>query len=312
MAQLQPAVERRELARDRAQQRRLARAVRPDEADALAAPRLQPLDAHDRLARIAADELLDADGRPRRRAARRLRTTPSSASTPVLCRSGAAAWLLEQRLETRLVLVHLGVLAVASIALDELALARDLLGERALVLARASVALLALQQRRPSSCRGRPSAGGRAAPRCGRRRRRGTRGRATPRAARRAARRASVSSHSIAARSRWLVGSSSISRSISATSSRASAARVCWPPDISVGGRSQSRAVEAQAGERCVDAQVERVAAAMVERLAQVGVLVRLDRLCAGRASSSASRRSMLLELRRRRRAPRRAASARR
>ena len=47
-------------------------------------------------------------------------------------------------LEPRLVLVHLAELAMAAVALDELALAGDLLGLRVGVLGRARVALLAL------------------------------------------------------------------------------------------------------------------------------------------------------------------------
>ena len=47
--------------------------------------------------------------------------------------SRRSAW---SSLEPRLVLVHLGVLAVAAVALDELALARDLLCRRVRVLAR--------------------------------------------------------------------------------------------------------------------------------------------------------------------------------
>ena len=50
-----------------------------------------------------------------------------------------------ERVQARLVLMHLRELPVASVALDELALALDRLGERLDVLARTGIALLALR-----------------------------------------------------------------------------------------------------------------------------------------------------------------------
>ena len=58
--------------------------------------------------------------------------------------------------------------------------------------------------------------------------------------------------------SRWFVGSSRSSRSGSAITSRASVARVCSPPDSAVGGCAHSSRVEPEAGQRLVDALVER------------------------------------------------------
>ena len=58
-----------------------------------------------------------------------------------------------------------------------------------------------------------------------------------------------VSSHSVASRSRWLVGSSSSSRSGAANSAVASATRMRQPPENSSTGRGLGGLVEAQAGE---------------------------------------------------------------
>ena len=58
--------------------------------------------------------------------------------------AGRVALLRLEPLEPRLVLVHLGELAMAAVALDELALARDLLGVRVGILGRPGVAFLAL------------------------------------------------------------------------------------------------------------------------------------------------------------------------
>ena len=54
---------------------------------------------------------------------------------------------------------------------------------------------------------------------------------------------------------------------------RARAARVCWPPEIAVGGRVHSSRAKPEPGERLVDALVERVAAEDVEPVLEVGVV---------------------------------------
>ena len=72
---------------------------------------------------------------------------PSSAwvgSASFACGAGRLRLRREQRLEPLLVLVHLGVLAVAAIPLDELPLARDLLGRGVRVLALPGIRRLAL------------------------------------------------------------------------------------------------------------------------------------------------------------------------
>ena len=158
MAERDGPVERRQLPGDRAQQRGLAGAVRADDPDPLAALGGEERGAghHGRLGRgpavdvvraaprqIADHGLLDADddlARAARGIAReRLARQREPASGP---RRGALLRL--QLLEPRLVLVHLRELAVAAVALHELAFARDLLGVRVGFLRRALVALRAL------------------------------------------------------------------------------------------------------------------------------------------------------------------------
>ena len=201
-----------------------------------------------------------------------------------------------QRLETSLVLVHLGELALVAVQLDQLPLAGDLAGAVLGLLRGPQVALLALAGVARSSCRGTASTADRAAPRRGSPSRRGRRGRARPRAGCRGAGRECSSSHSSAPRSRWFVGSSRSSSSGSDSSSRASAARVCSPPERFVGGRSHSIALEAQAGERRLDPLVERVAVprprTRAGRLSYSGSVTRPS--CSSRRSvrsSSSSRR---------------------
>ena len=152
------AVERRQVARDRAQQRGLAGAVRPDDADPVAALRGQERHARDDLRlrgglavrangaaprKVADGQVLDADddlARPRGPAAgqRGVREGQPAAGPRRL------APVRLQPLEPGLVLVHLRELAVAAVALDELPLAGDLLGLGVGVLGRPGVALLAL------------------------------------------------------------------------------------------------------------------------------------------------------------------------
>ena len=162
----------------------------------------------------------------RRRLARRLRRLDALRLEP---------------LEPRLVLVHLGELAMAAVTLDELALARDRFGLRVRVLHRARVALLALAvvrrvvaaERRQPPVAQLPDA---------RHRRVEERPVVRRDQQRPGRRRRCSSSHSSASRSRWFVGSSRSSRSGSAMTSRASAARVCSPPDSAVGGFAHSSA----------------------------------------------------------------------
>ena len=169
-------------------------------------------------------------------------------------------------------LVHLAELAMAPVALDELLLAGDRLGLRLDVLDRPGVALLALAVVGACSRRGTRSAGGRAAPRPG--------STVASRNARSceatssepARRRRCSSSHSRASRSRWLVGSSSRSRSGSAMTRRASdGARL-----LAAGQRGRRLgplvAREPEPAQRGVDPLVERVAAEDLELVLEVGV----------------------------------------
>ena len=140
------------------------------------------------------------------------------------------------------------------------------------VLERPRVALLALAVVGACSRRGTRSAGGRGAPRSGSRSRRGTPGHAMrPGATRRRLRRWS-SSHSRASRSRWLVGSSSSSRSGSAITRRASDARVCSPAGHRGRRLASTRRGEPEPAQRRVDPLVERVAAQDVELVLEVRV----------------------------------------
>ena len=134
-------VERRQHARDGAQERGLAGAVRPDDADAVAAGRLQARHAQDGHSLGCGRAPREADEHP----FQRHRHVPGARRATAEQRLGRQRQLLllprclrlrrEQRIEPLLVLVHLGVLAVASIPLDELPLARDLLRRRVRVLA---------------------------------------------------------------------------------------------------------------------------------------------------------------------------------
>ncbi len=143
MSQLEPAVERRKLAGDCAQQRRLAGAVRSDQPDAHAASRLQALDADDGLARIPGHQPLHAHDHVARACVRAADDAVECQHALLAARRSRLGVNLE-RLEARLVLMHLRELAMAPIALDELTLTLDRLGARVDVLARPRVALLAL------------------------------------------------------------------------------------------------------------------------------------------------------------------------
>ena len=74
-----------------------------------------------------------------------------------------------------------------------------------------------------------------------------------------------ASSHSSDSMSRWLVGSSSSSRSGSPASARASEARVSSPPENVASERSRSLVAEAEAVQRRVDALAPVVAAGVLE-----------------------------------------------
>ena len=144
VAEREGAVERRQVAGDRAQERRLAGAVRADDPDPLAALGGEERGAghHGRLGRgpavdivraasrqVADHGILDADDDLARAARGVARERSRSAARACVRR---AAWRVVglEPLEPRLVLVHLRELAVAAVALDELPLARDLLGVR--------------------------------------------------------------------------------------------------------------------------------------------------------------------------------------
>ena len=224
-------------------------AVRPDDPDPLAALGGEERGARDALGlgrrravgrdgaaagQIADDEILDpdddlagADGPP-----------PASAAPGRRSLRGALRRLDALRLEAleaRLVLVHLAELAVAAVALDELLLARDRLGLGVGVLGRARVALdaLAVVGAVVAAERRQPPVAKLPDPGHGRVEEGPVVGGDEQRAARR---RRCSSSHSRAAMSRWFVGSSRSSRSGSAITRRASAARVCSPPDSAAGG----------------------------------------------------------------------------
>ena len=150
------AVERRQVAGDRPQQRRLAGPVRPDDPDPLAALGGEERRPCDQL-RLRWPVSRPAPSRRARAGSRRrgprARTTispersgppPASAAAgrrepPAGLRRLLALGL--EPLEPRLVLVHLAELAMASIALDELLLARDRLRLGLDVLDRSGVAL---------------------------------------------------------------------------------------------------------------------------------------------------------------------------
>ena len=185
------ALERRELARDGAQQRGLASAVGTHQADAVAAPGLQASDAGDGhrgptgvRGQVPAEHLVEGDddlGRARGRGAEEAR--PGRPRR--LLRVGAAGWADAELLQAPLVLVHLDVLALAAVALHELRFAGD--GRRRLAdhAAGPSVGRLALQEVGGVAAAERRPGGGRAAPRHARRRCPGRPGRARPPGARR-------------------------------------------------------------------------------------------------------------------------------
>ena len=152
-AEPQESVERRELARhDRAQQRGLAGTVRTDDPDAVAARRLQPADPDDRNAlglarhrRKAGDHVFERDDHvagPNGTASQQRRRAQRHAGLGA--RRGDAVLL--ELLQPPLVLVHLRVLAMAAIALDELEFAGRGLCSGVGVLALPRVALLALHE----------------------------------------------------------------------------------------------------------------------------------------------------------------------
>ena len=153
---------------------------------------------------------------------------------------GASILSSRSRLQARLVLVHLHVLALAPVALDQLHLALDLLRPGSRPPSRPARPAPRAGGGRRSSRRGTPSAGGPAAPRRGPPSRPGTPGRARRPAARRtAAGGAPPATRSPRCRGGWWARRA-CSRSGSAMTRRASAARVCWPPESAVGGRSHS------------------------------------------------------------------------
>ncbi len=130
-------VEGRQVARDRAQQRRLPGAVRPDDPDPLATLRSKEWRVGDfvgpalrtaRAPQVADDGALKPDHeltRPGRPAAAGERRGRQGQLAALLRRSHAVRL---EPLQARLVLVHLRELAVAPVALDELSLALDRTG----------------------------------------------------------------------------------------------------------------------------------------------------------------------------------------
>ena len=166
MPERDPSVERRQLPGDRPQERRLAGAVRPDDADPLPrwaarnGTRATVRGSPDRLARrrhldrvvgrqrdpprqVADDEVVDPEGQLARadRSAAGERRRRERQATP---RPGRLDPARLEPLEAGLVLVHLAELAMAPVALDELAFAGDRVGRALGLLRRSSVALLAL------------------------------------------------------------------------------------------------------------------------------------------------------------------------
>ena len=140
VAEREPAVERREIARDRPEQRRLPCPIRPDDPDPIAPLRGDERDPRhpvgDRRRRaiggdgatpgqVADDEILDPDD-DLARARRRPATGQRARGQPQLARG---PWRLDplrlEALEPGFVLVHLAELAVRAIPLDQLPLAFD-------------------------------------------------------------------------------------------------------------------------------------------------------------------------------------------
>ena len=112
------------------------------------------------------------------------------------------------------------------------------------------------------SCRGSGGDGRLRAPGSNRLRRRGSSGRGRRRGRRSWHPCTKFSSHSMARRSRWLVGSSSRIRSGSSSSKRASAMRLCSPPENEPTGRFQSSG--AKPSEERVEAALRAVLVAAV------------------------------------------------
>ncbi len=149
-AQTHEPIERRQDASDGPQERRLARAIRPHDPDTLTPGRLDPCDPQDGHASWRGRVSREADEHGLQRQCHVTGTRRATAEQRLgrqrqpRLRAGRFRLRSEQRIEPLLVLVHLGVLAVAAIPLDELALARDLLGHGVRVLAPAGIRRLAL------------------------------------------------------------------------------------------------------------------------------------------------------------------------
>ena len=82
--------------------------------------------------------------------------------------------------------------------------------------------------------------------------------------------------------SRWFVGSSSSNTSGSSSRTRASAARVRWPPENALVGRSRSASSKPEHGEHRAHLTLQALAAVPVERLARVAVRSHQARLAVG------------------------------
>ena len=173
--ELEPAVAGRELAGDRPQQGGLAGAVGPDDADPLA-PRRVEADrrGRPRVRRGGPPRGPPGAGRPRPNAGRACRGHGPGAAPD---RSVGSVDPVEAG-QARLVLVHLPVLALAPVRLDQRLLPRDLRLARLGLLGAAGRRAPRAGGRRRSSRRGRRSGAGRGAPRRGSRSRRGRPGRA--------------------------------------------------------------------------------------------------------------------------------------